>query len=59
MIASKKIKTAFKKLLILYRNWKERKEMEALLRIVNDFDKVEGYEKWLDSQVPKNGLDVV
>ena len=33
--------------------------MDALLRIVNDFDKVEGYDKWLNSQVPKNGLDVV
>jgi len=33
--------------------------MDALFRIVNDFDKVEGYEKWLDSQVPNTGLDVV
>ena len=33
--------------------------MDAFLRIVNDFDKVEGYDKWLNSQVPKNCLDVV
>ena len=32
--------------------------MDAFLKIVNDFDKVEGYDKWLNSQVPKNGLDV-
>jgi len=47
--ASQKVKTAFRKLLRLYREWKERKEMEHLFTMVNNFDKVEGYDQWLAS----------
>lgn len=46
---SKKIKSAFRKLLELYRSWKQKKELDDMFRLVNDFDKVEGYEKWLAS----------
>jgi hypothetical protein len=33
--------------------------MEDMFKIVNDFDKAEGYDKWLASQVPERVLAVV
>jgi hypothetical protein len=59
VVASKRLKSAFRKLLALYRQWKEKKELDALFRIVNDFDKVEGYDNWLACQAQTKVLDVV
>jgi hypothetical protein len=48
-VASKRLKAAFRKVLAIYRRWKEKKEMDAIFRLVNEFDKIEGYDKWLAS----------
>jgi hypothetical protein len=31
-------------MLAFYKRWKEKKEMDAMFRIVNDFDKIDGYD---------------
>jgi hypothetical protein len=36
--ASQKLKATFKKLLAIYRQWKEKKEYEKMFRLVNEFD---------------------
>lgn len=33
--------------------------MDAIFRLVNEFDKIEGYDKWLAGQVQMKVLDVV
>jgi len=43
-MASKNLKATFRKLLAIYKQWKEKKEMETMFRLVNDFDKIEGYD---------------
>jgi hypothetical protein len=50
---------AFRKVLKLYRRWKEKKEIDAMFRIVNEFDQIEGYDKWLANQVQMKALNVV
>jgi len=50
-VASKRLKVAFRKVLKIYRRWKEKKDMDAMFRIVNEFDQIEGYDKWLATQV--------
>lgn len=46
--ASKIIKANFRKVLLKYREFKKGKnEMDEMFRLVNEFDKGEGYDNWL------------
>ena len=41
------IKSNFRKVLEKYREYKQKKELEDMFKLVNDFDKGDDYEKWL------------
>jgi hypothetical protein len=45
--ASRLVKDGFKKVLEAFRDYKQRKELSDMFKLVNDFDKGDGYDQWL------------
>ena len=45
--ATKIIKSNFRKVLAKYREYKTNKDLKDMFRLVNEFDKGEGYSDWL------------